>query len=76
MLHVAECEAKLMRICAPDTPYTDEELKVCGGRHIFAPDAIPGRVRICAPDTPYTDEELKVWGQRADCGSVLGGRKQ
>ena len=28
MLHVAECEAKLLRICAPETPYTDEELKV------------------------------------------------
>ena len=28
MLHTAECLARLLRTCAPETPYTDEELKV------------------------------------------------
>ena len=44
MLHVAECEAKLLRICAPDTPYTDEELKV-GGQRVAGEGVLVGGQR-------------------------------
>ena len=40
-LHTAECLAKLLRTCAPETPFTDEELKVRGGGYQFR-----GRVSV------------------------------